>query len=305
MPKTKVTTNTSTMVKVAVGVLFGAGIVAFGFGFALSGRLNMPDPTRGSPTGGSVVGAPGKKVPVPSPASTVPVATPVITQMPIPGNPNNQVYNGDMDLYRFQVSVKPGANGANTIAWKQIMFNLGKSPSMTISNFRLRRGNMEMNPSEYAIVNSDMMNIDVGADLMNGAIASSTPQVYFLVVMKPGFEAMETGSGNVYTIHANVAFNPAKLNNPIIGIALDRSSSTKIHGSLNSWSINPNLVQLQFVPGVSAWDMRSFIWSDVSAVPHGACVEGSGCTSSKDWWNAAYVTDLPYPGPNFSGLMTN
>ena len=188
--------------------------------------------------------------------------------------------NIDQDLIKFQVA----ADAQGSIAVKQMVFNVSLA-GVSLSNFRLRKGSTDMALGDIAVVS------DNGTDLEAGSLASST-----LVIVSFTNEETIVGSGNVYTLHANVSGASAG-DNVSISFARDTSSSvvtgylvnSAAFGSLASSASIYN-ISTGAAPAGTANATGTFLWSDNSEVPHSSAVGTAG--GSRDWTNDVYVEDL-------------
>jgi hypothetical protein len=216
-------------------------------------------------------------------------AKPVVTRQTLS---TNTLANGlDQDLYRMQIA----AEGTNGVSVKRITWDFSKTGSTTLANFRIRKGSSDMALGDIQITNG------TGVDLEAGTLsaASSTGRV---IVTFTNEETI-TGSGAVYTLHATVggsvagdtvSFTPARDNSQTVvtgylddgfsnlnSIALYGGDGT-VSGNLNTNSAGG--------AGANATNPGSFVWSDLSEVPHSfADVDNAG---SDDWTNDVYVDDL-------------
>ncbi|MEO5927824.1 MAG: hypothetical protein ABIO72_03820 [Patescibacteria group bacterium] len=164
--------------------------------------------------------------------------------------------NIDMDLIKFQVA----ADVAGSVGIKQIMFNVAKSPGVTLSNFRVRRGATDMALSDIAVTFQN------GSDLESGSLVVSSG------VIVVSFTNAETiaGSGNVYTLHANVS-GAVSGKNVTIAFYRDPSESV-ITGTLMSnvsygpYANSPSIFQLDDIlsQGGTADAIGTFLWRDGS-----------------------------------------
>jgi hypothetical protein len=187
------------------------------------------------------------------------------------------------DLYRMQIS----ADSAGSVAVKQISFDVSKG-DFTLSNFRLRKGSTDMNLADYAIVS------DIGTDLEAGTLVAASSSAR--VVVSFTNEETISGSGNVYTLYATPAGVDAS---ETVSIAPTRNlAGTVTTGYILSGSMagtgltNPGLaspsINIDTANDGSADQPGSFVWSDLSEVPHSFATPGS----SFDWTNDVYVEDL-------------
>ncbi len=184
--------------------------------------------------------------------------------------------NGELELARWQV----GANGINAIAQKQTPFYLEWDTGVSLSNFRLYRGAVQVPANEYSVV--DMAS---GTDLS----ASSAPAVLgtFPIVAFAGQESVN-GNGNVYSLRATVTVSG--LGHHVFTKFINPGSGNITGGLVNNIGLMPpevanaNLWHVQ-QPG-GGYGVGLFIWSDLSEVPHS--------TTSFDWITGYLVEDLDY-----------
>jgi hypothetical protein len=188
------------------------------------------------------------------------------------------------DLYRMQVS----ADSAGSVALKKISFDFSKTGTISLTNFRVRKGSSDMNAADYSVTD------DTGADIEAGSIAGGTLTGRIVVTFTN--EETISGSGNVYTLYATPAGSVA---GNTISVAPTRNlAGTVTTGYLVSGSIagtgltNPGLaspgINLDTLNDGTADQPGSFVWSDLSEVPHSFAAPGS----SFDWTNDVYVEDL-------------
>jgi hypothetical protein len=207
---------------------------------------------------------------------------PVVTKQSLS---STTLANIDEDLLKFQVA----ADSAGSIAMKQIIFSYSKTSSVSLSNFRLRRGATDLDTSISAITS------DKGVDLQNGSLAAASTTGRIVVSLKPGQEESISGSGNVYTLHATVSGAASGQNvtltffrdpnAPIVTGYLVNSVNDTTAGI--SSSANVFSVDTAVAPSNTFGASGSFLWSDNSEVPHSSAVE-----TSRDWTNDVYVQDL-------------
>jgi hypothetical protein len=145
-----------------------------------------------------------------------------------------------------------------------------------------------MNAADYSVTD------DTGADIEAGSIAGGTLTGRIVVTFTN--EETISGSGNVYTLYATPAGSVA---GNTISVAPTRNlAGTVTTGYLVSGSIagtgltNPGLaspgINLDTLNDGTADQPGSFVWSDLSEVPHSFAAPGS----SFDWTNDVYVEDL-------------
>lgn len=193
----------------------------------------------------------------------------------------------NMDLYRMQIS----ADAAGSIAVKKVVFDISSTNATTLSNFRIRKGSTELPLSSVVITKGD------GVDLEAGTATSGRVVVVFSDPATANTEETITGSGNVYTLTATVA---GTVGGDTVSVAPARDlAGTIVTGyldqdafALNGTSVvGPNLdANGAGIADGAADQPGSFVWSDLSEVPHSAGEGASG--GSYDWTNDVYVEDL-------------
>ncbi len=199
---------------------------------------------------------------------------------------------GQMDVYKAQVS----ADGAGSIALKRISFNVSATTSsgssMTLGNFRIRRGSSDISTSDVVIVNQ------YGTDLESGNI-TTTANTSTQQIVSVTFSGEETisGSGNVYTLYATVGGTVAS--GDTVSVSLARTGSSTVTTALGGYLtdtvsttgnfVGPN-VQTGATPGTGTVYAAWFAWSDLSEVPHYS--NSSGSNVSRDWYDDYLVEDL-------------
>ncbi len=188
------------------------------------------------------------------------------------------------DLYRMQVS----ADSAGSVALKKISFDFSKTGSISLTNFRVRKGSTDLNLGDYSVED------DAGANIESGSILAATLTGRIVVTFTN--EETISGSGNVYTLYAtpagSVAGNTVSVA-PTRNLAGTVTTGYLVVGSIAGTGLtNPGLAS----PGINldtnndgtAEQPGSFVWSDFSEVPHTFAAPGS----SFDWTNDVYVEDL-------------
>ncbi|MFZ6015893.1 MAG: hypothetical protein ACOYUZ_06110 [Patescibacteria group bacterium] len=183
-------------------------------------------------------------------------------------------------LYKVQV----GADSAGSIALKQMVFGINKTTNVTLGNFRLYRGASEVTTGNYTIVDQN------GVDLKAG---STTTNSFYVVVAFTSEDSI-SGTGNIYTLYADVSGtlgagqyvktdmyrDPAGV--PNTGYLVNSAATGILGADAEIFNINTGAT-----PDATAEKVGSFVWSDNSEVPHNYT---SG--SSRDWTNDVYVEDL-------------
>ena len=205
---------------------------------------------------------------------------PVVTQQALS---NTTLSAGERELYRVQV----GADSAGSVALKQMTFNISKSPSVSLSNFRLYRGSSPIDLADIAIRNATS-----AGDLEAGAIPVGVNQAY--VVVSFTSEDSISGAGNVYSLRANVAYTGTG-NNVTTSLYRDPAGQTYTGYLVNSATLgiyttaNADIYHIDTNAAKSntAAGLGTFVWSDNSEVPH-----SSANQTSRDWINDYFVEDL-------------
>ncbi|MEO5928014.1 MAG: hypothetical protein ABIO72_04815 [Patescibacteria group bacterium] len=188
--------------------------------------------------------------------------------------------NIDQDLLKFQVA----ADAQGSVAVKQMVFNLSVN-GVTLSNFRLRKGSTDMALGDIAVVSSNGTDLEAGTTSTGGYVVVSFTNEETIV-----------GSGNVYTLHANVS-GAGSGDNVSVSFYRDPAAPVVTGYLVNSSAIAPlpsnasiYNIDTAVAPDGTADALGSFLWSDNSEVPHSSAVGTSG--GSRDWTNDVYVEDL-------------
>ncbi len=205
---------------------------------------------------------------------------PVVTQQALS---NTTLSAGERELYRMQV----GADSAGSVALKQMTFNVSKSANVSLSNFRLYRGSTMVPLADLAIVNATS-----AADLEAGTIAAGVNQAY--VVVSFTTEDSISGTGNVYSLRANVAYTGTG-NNVTTSLYRDPAAMTYTGYLVNNDTVDiyttadADIYHIDTAAAISgtAAGAGTFVWSDNSEVPH-----SSANQTSRDWTNDYLVEDL-------------
>ncbi len=195
-----------------------------------------------------------------------------------------------MDLYKFQVS----SDAAGSVALKKVTFAVSVSTStsgstFSLNNFRIRKGSTEIPVADVVITDR------AGADVENATFAATTGTPRIVVSFtntSGGGEETISGSGIVYTLVASTAGTIVAGDQ--VSTSFDRSgdiAAGNVTGYLTAAGgtlIGPNL-DTAAAPGATA-SAASFIWSDLSEIPHSDQVGASA--GSRDWTNGYLVDDL-------------
>lgn len=203
---------------------------------------------------------------------------PTVTSLPLMAN---VLVNVDLDLYKLHVV----PDSAGSVALKQVVFQFEKTPNVSLSNFRMRRGSFDMDINSYTI--TDALNAN---SLRTGSIPAGTDTGSIVFAMAPGMEETLAGSGNVYTIHATVS-GASSGQSVSFGIAREASSDALtglVTDSLRNGAMGmtPDSASVYHVGAFYG----TFIWSDMSEVPHDQRLGADG--GSNDWTNDQYLQDL-------------
>jgi hypothetical protein len=191
--------------------------------------------------------------------------------------------DSDMDLMKFQVA----ADAAGSIKLKQVIFQYSINGTVSLSNFRLRRGASDLDLALYNVVS------EIGTDLKTGSITTASSTGYIIVSMAAGQEESISGSGNVYTLHATGGSTTAGESvtlsfyrdptAPIVtGYLINSSANAPFLASASIYHIDTAIN-----PSGTNTAEGSFLWADDSEVPHSSAVQ-----TSRDWTNDVYVQDL-------------
>jgi hypothetical protein len=146
-----------------------------------------------------------------------------------------------------------------------------------------------------SVVITDRYGNDLEAGTLTNSANSSTAQrvvVAFDNGSNGGEETM-SGSGNVYTLLANVG--GTVITGDQVTVSLDRTNDTAtVTGYLTTAATgNGTLFGPHIDTGVAAGSnttTANFVWSDLSEIPHSDAV-GTG-TGSRDWFNGYLIDDL-------------
>lgn len=197
---------------------------------------------------------------------------------------------GTTDLYKFNVS----ADAAGSIGVKKFTFSLTTATttasSLSLSNFRLRRGSSDIGLSDVTITDGLGNDLEAGT-WINDATNNATPRV---VITLTGEDTI-SGSGNTYTLYATVG--GTVLSGDSVTVSLTRTADTTL--GVTGWLTGTNATSSAvWGPHINtdtaiAQDVDStstFIWSDLSEVPH--YTNTSGASRSRDWTNDYLVEDL-------------
>lgn len=182
--------------------------------------------------------------------------------------------NDDQDLIVFYV----GADPNKRIAWKQVTFVVKKTSDVSLTNFRMRNGDADMDPSTYAIIDAKD-----GRDLMKGLMPRDTNNATIVVSLAEGKEEVvgkSVDSGKRYALRATVA-----------GAAPGQSVTTSFTPAAKPVVVTGTLARTNVFTVVSGGETYpgSFVWSDLSDEPH------SPLTGvSRDWSHGSYVRNLDW-----------
>jgi hypothetical protein len=200
---------------------------------------------------------------------------------------------GSVDLYKVNVS----ADAMGSLAVKKLTFDFthtssssGTSP-LAFSNFRIRKGSTEMSLSDVRI--TDKFGNDLEAATLNSSVATTTKIV---VVFSSGEETI-SGSGTTYTLSATVAGSVVAGDS--VTVALTRTSDTTlgVTGYLHDTNATSSAIFGPHIdtgssPNAVLDSTSTFIWSDLSEVPHSADMDVGDTDRSRDWMNDYLVEDL-------------
>lgn len=218
-------------------------------------------------------------------------SVPIVTKQSLS---STTLSNIDQDLIKFQIA----ADSAGSIAWKQVTFSYSKTSLVALTNFRLRKGSVDLDTSTYAITSSTN-----AADLVSGSLSVGNNSGQIIVAFKPGFEESISGSGSVYTLHATVS--GAASGQSVTFTFVRETSTTVVTGYLANFGLgasatgtNNYVIDTGVAPAAAA-DASStamfagtFVWSDNSENPHSPALGNATAGGSRDWSNDLYVQDL-------------
>lgn len=202
--------------------------------------------------------------------------------------------NIDQDLIKFQVA----ADAAGSIALKQVMFSISKTSATTLSSFRVRKGSTDMALGDFAINYSS--STGTGEDIETGTGLGVEQNSGFIIVSFTNEESV-SGSGNVYTLHATVSgavsgqnVSLSFLRDPTTSVVTGYLISNVGYGSNLATSTDIYNISTNAAPSAAVYGnvnaTGTFLWSDVSEVPHSTAVGSSG--GSRDWTNDVYIEDV-------------
>lgn len=185
----------------------------------------------------------------------------------------------DMDIFKFRVS----ADAAGAVALKKFTLSLMRSPvagsSLNLGGFHLRKGSRDIPWGDYGVwLNGDQ-------DLKNGTMGT-TGSGEVTVSLKG--EEMISGAGNVYTIHAKVMGPVVSGDKVRVNFMNEEGEGPYYAGYLSGYGATgsrngiagPN-ISFSSAPLGSTNSAISFVWSDLSEVPHSAADGLTG--GSRDW----------------------
>lgn len=205
---------------------------------------------------------------------------------------------GTTDLYKFQVSADP----AGSVALKKVVFTLttatSSGSSLSLSNFRVRRSSTDMNTADYAVKDRHGNDIESGT-WVNSANTSTGNVVSVVFDNGSGGEEVISGTGYVYTLYATVG--GTVVSGDSITVSMKRTSDTNVNtGYLadvfyatgtTSAVPGPN-ISTTTTAGESGDALGTFVWSDLSEIPHYSNMDASNANRSKDWTDDLYVQNL-------------
>lgn len=221
--------------------------------------------------------------------AAAPTVFPLVTKLALS---STTLANVDQDLFKFQLS-STSTQGPLPIAVKQVAFKFTKSSSVSLSNFRLRRGVVDISPGSIKILcvnvcTSNGTNLDMTA----GTIPLGVTSGIVIVSFPSSVEEAITGSGSIYSLHATVA-----------GAQGGTSVTFSLAGGVNmatSGSIANNAFFSGYYAGSDVYHVDRdvvadglpdfvglFIWSDLQGVPHSVQLGTQG--GSHDWYSDTYI----------------
>ena len=164
----------------------------------------------------------GQKIEIPShvtPKMVIRKSQPIVTSL---GLASTKLVNGDMDLYKFQVASDP----AGPVSVKSFSIPVQKKSAVSVSQFRLRKGNSDLPVSAYLAEVLDFDNFT-----KYGSIESGMKNVSIAIQLTS--EEVINGSGVVFTLHGTVA---GASTGASIDIGLGYGGPLS-EGSLTSWLV--------------------------------------------------------------------
>ncbi len=195
---------------------------------------------------------------------------PIVKMLPLS---STTLANIDQDLIKFQIA----ADSAGSVAVKHVSVSYDKKGAFGLTNFRLRRGATDMDSATYSV----RVYVPGSTDLVDELKGSYSGGGTLIVSFHK--EEIVSGSGEVYTIHASVT-----------GVKTGDALVLDIHLSADAaykQSFTGKLTNLGGYFGLKTDDKgeahkhyTTFLWSDLSEVPHDDTIDGSS-----DWINDTFV----------------
>ncbi len=200
-----------------------------------------------------------------------------------------------MDLYKFQV-----AADTNSIALKQVVFNLSKTANVVLSNVGIRLGSTNIPSTDYqATYVSSTSQVNGTANAKTGSIAANQTDGY-LVISFTTEQTVSVGEPKVFTVFATVSANAGSLSSQNVILSFNRDSTNTVRtgyltNSNNDFASSANVYNIDTsVGGSGAFAATgTFLWSDNSENPHNPTrADDVTAPGSRDWTNDVYVEDL-------------
>lgn len=210
-------------------------------------------------------------VPHEAPFMVLRKSKPTVTSLPLA---SNMLVNADIDLFKFQVT----PDAAGPVALKQFSFMAEKNgPDFSVSQFRVRRGAVDMDPQSYYLVSSGYYG--GGYNDLPSYVQSTE-----LILMFTDEEYV-AGSGSVYTIHGTVT--GASPGSSLVTTMNRDAGYPELETVMTGQFFMPIPPLLYISEGTVNHIGQTMVWSDVSEIPHSASSDLA--TQSADWTNGYLV----------------
>ncbi len=178
--------------------------------------------------------------------------------------------NTDQDLIKFQIA----SDSLGPISFMTFAFTGLKTGNFSVSDFRLRRGSIDLDPLDYT---------------MSITTLSPTDSTFYLNVTMTREEVVQ-GSGNVYTVHASTQ-------GATVGNSLTLNWNSADDQSVLTGGFVTTLGGSAAIFVNNYFHYTNFCWSDFSEVPHLSDYWVSTHPwpmSSVDWTNGYRVQDIAF-----------
>jgi hypothetical protein len=210
--------------------------------------------------------------------------------------------SGQRSLYRAQIGTEGGQAALKQLAFK---VTAATTSQMTIGNFRLQKNGSDMNLSDIEIQSAYGVNLESSTLDVHVNPATST----FVVLVRFTNEEVVSGSGNTYTLMAQVSglssttgdsintalaqrtFSGTVAANAITGWLATSTAQLTIEGAGTEPSGLLSIATSTNPGAASSGDYGyAILWSDMSEQPHYSSIHDSGSSVSRDWTNE-YLVD--------------